>query len=183
MCPHFGEVAEGTFKHQDQEALCLLGGRRPPLSREKTLRAFRLPTRWGLQVCFWVSRRDGPWQKPRCREAGGVQTGPTPEQQRVHLATPRRVATPSAGLDLWPQGALKQRAPLHKGGDCFPAAVVTGASILICSPSLNSPLCFRNKRCNLRHQRPRRDLAFRSKIERLLAGVKAITQHCTERPR
>ncbi|KAI4562963.1 hypothetical protein MJT46_010572 [Ovis ammon polii x Ovis aries] len=58
--------------------------------------------------------------------------------------------------------ALKQRAPLHKGGDCFPAAAVTGASILICSPSLNSPLRFRNKQCNLRHQRHRRDLAFRS---------------------
>ena len=71
--------------------------------------------------------------------------------------------------------ALKQKAPLYKGGDCFPAAAVTGASILICSPSLNPPLRFRNKRCNLCHQQHQRDLAFRSKIERLLAGVKAIT--------
>ena len=47
----------------------------------------------------------------------------------------------------------EQRAPLHKGGDCVPAAAVTGAFILICSPSLNSPLRFRNKQCNLRHQR------------------------------
>lgn len=129
MCPHFGEVAEGTFKHQDWKALCLLGGRRPPLSRERTLGAFRLPARWGLQVCFWVSRRDGPWQTPWCWEAGGVQTGPAPEQQRVRLATPRRVATPSAGQDLWLQGqrTAQQRGqqptwePLLEAADGHPA--------------------------------------------------------------
>lgn len=69
----------------------------------------------------------------------------------------------------------KQRAPLHKGWDYIPAVAITGTSILICSPPLNSPLRVRNKQCSLRYQRHRRDLAFRSKIEWLLEEVTTIT--------
>lgn len=63
-----------------------------------------LPGRWGLQVCFWVSRRDG-LADALVQEAGGCADRARPGTAEVCLATPR-----SAGAGPVAAGTVEERS-------------------------------------------------------------------------
>lgn len=73
------------------------------------------------------------------------------------------------------KSAQQQSAPLHKGWNCFLAVAITGHR----SSSVPHHWVLQRELEASSALRPQRDLALRSKIEGLLAGVMGVTSHCT----